>query len=118
MLNGIHFDRTGNLTRIEIAPDSFESELFEQLGCKRLEEVHLDTLTRLWIDADGLRNGQAPNTELTAFMRKHGISREGYGEGIVLGRDFEGDPASLNEDQVAQLVVTHAINMPRVLVSA
>jgi len=111
LLNGIHFDHDGNMSRVTAEPGQIEAMCFENIGCKRLVRIRLRPGLDLWLDEEGADNGQSENTELTRFAARFGIDYPIYGDGVILGRDFEGDPSGLYEEELSRLVVGHAVTM-------
>jgi hypothetical protein len=118
MHNGIHFDHDGNMARLNIGQGQFEVAFYEQIGCRKLVQIRLTPTIDIWLDAEGADNGQSENVELTRFVARYGIDYPIYGTGVIVGRDFEGDPTGLMNDEFSNIVVTHAENMLRELATA
>jgi hypothetical protein len=118
LITAIHFDRGGNMARVVSESEQIEAMCFERIGCRRLVAVKLTACVALWLDAEGADNGQSENVELTRFAASYGLDHPIYGEGIILGSDFEGDPTGLYEEEISQLTLTHAGNMLRELATA
>lgn len=118
LITAVHFDRDGNMARVVSESEQIEAMCFERIGCRRLVSIKLTPCVDLWLDAEGADNGQTENADLTRFAARYGIDHPIYGEGIILGRDFEGDPTGLYEEELSSLTLTHTENMLRELATA
>jgi len=108
MTNAIQIDSEGTASDVELNlnPDVVDHELHERLACRKHRQIRLTAVTYLVIDANGRINGKSINAELTAFAAKYGHTEPIYGEGIIVGHDFEGDIDGIRDSERPDLANT------------
>jgi hypothetical protein len=105
MTNAIHIDSEGNVSDVDLdlRPEAVHDDLHERLACRKHVQIRLTAVTYLVIDASGRINGKSVNAALTAFAAKYGHTEPIYGDGIIVGHDFEGDIDSIRDSERAEL---------------
>jgi hypothetical protein len=95
-------DTGGHLTFPEIwdtARGDPLQQLYALIGCTTVDVIQLPDGTDLWVDDNGMINGQVPNAALTAYVGTFGrpMLQVLYGAGILTGRDDDGNVVPITE---------------------